>query len=185
MITLIQFRTLFRTKSAAPLLLWPALLAFSCTTSPENRPSPLRTEYGEVGTGNVEITFSSPAVRNRQIFGVGEDYLEPFGELWRTGANKATSIYFDQDVVLDDVLIDSGTYSIFTIPEKDQWTLIINENWDQWGEYDYQESLDVLRTLVRVQSLPTPAERMRLYVENEELKFEWEYTAWSIPINLP
>ncbi len=181
----IQFRTLLRTKSTAPLLLWPVILLCSCTTNPQNRPSPLRTEYGEIGTGNVEVTFSSPAVRERQIFGTGEDFLEPFGELWRTGANKATSIYFDHDVVIANTLIDSGTYSIFTIPADKEWTFIINKNWDQWGEFDYQESLDVLRTSVDVKLLEVPKERMRLYIENEELRFEWEYTAWSIPISLP
>lgn len=182
----IQFRTLLRTNSKFAVLLFTIPFFFSCKTDPENRPSPLRVENGKVDSVSIELSFSSPAVRNRKIFGTGDEYLEPYGELWRTGANKASSIELSDDLLFDSVLVKSGMYSIFTIPNEKEWTLIINKNWDQWGEYNYQDSLDVLRVNVPVEKLPSIKERMRLFIEDRSLKFEWEYTSWSVPlVNLP
>ena len=182
MMNIIQFRTLFRTNSKVLFPILIILTAFSCVTNPENRPSPLRVETGKVDSVKIELTFSSPSVKNRKIFGDGEDYLEPYGELWRTGANKATSIQFSDNLLFADIKVDSGKYSIFTIPNEEEWTLIFNKNWDQWGEYDYQDSLDVLRLSVPIDKPASKKEQMRLFIENDQLKFEWELATWSVPI---
>lgn len=182
MINNIHFRTLFRTNSKISILFLALPLIYSCNSNPQNRPSPLRVENIKVDSVAIELAYSSPAVRGRSIFGNGPDFLEPYGELWRTGANKATSIQLSADILIDSIKIDSGKYSIFTIPDEDEWTLIINKNWDQWGEYDYQDSLDVLRIKVPRSKLSTKQERMRLFIENNELKFAWEFSAWNVPI---
>ena len=178
----IQFRTLLRTKSAVTSSFLILLLTLSCKSDPENRPSPLRVENGKIDSVSITLTFSSPSVRGRKIFGRGEDYLEPYGELWRTGANKATSFEASNDLIIDSVFVNAGTYSIFTIPNEENWTLILNKNWDQWGEYNYQDTLDVLRIQVPVTKLTSSKEQMRLFVEDNSLKFEWEYTSWRVPI---
>ena len=153
---------------------------------PQNRPSPLVEQDAKVNDVVVRLSYSSPSVRERKIFGYGESYLEPYGELWRTGANKATAIYFDKDAQIDYLQIDSGTYSIFTIPREDIWTVIVNKDWDQWGSYNYDESKDVLRLEVPTSNLKTLQEKMKLFVRNDSLKFEWEFTSWGVPItNLP
>lgn len=140
----------------------------------------------KVNDVTVKLSYSSPSVRERNIFGYGDGFLEPYGELWRTGANKATSIYFDKDVLVDYLQVDSGTYSIFTIPKEAAWTVIFNKDWDQWGSYDYNESDDVLRLEVPTSTLKEKEEKMKLFVRNDSLLFQWEFTSWGIPLtNLP
>ena len=179
-------RTLFRSKSAKSSLLLPLFVVlFSCASDPNKRPSPLRVEKAMIGGVSVELTYSSPAVRERQIFGKGKEYLEQYGELWRTGANKATTIFIDSPLLVDSIELDSGMYSIFTIPEETEWTLIINENWDQWGSYNYKESQDVLRLQLQAKKLSDVKERMRLFVENDSLKFQWDQTEWAVQLANP
>lgn len=94
-----------------------------------------------VGYTKVVITYGSPGVKERSIWGE----LVPYGEVWRTGANEATTIEFDSDVLIEGKLVPEGKYSLFTIPGKKKWTVIINKIYDQWGAYKYDESEDLLR----------------------------------------
>ncbi len=105
------------------------------------KPSPSAEVEQQVGITEVEISYSRPSVRGRQIWGK----LVPYGKMWRTGANKATSIAFDKPVSIAGKEVEPGKYAIFTIPKKDKWTVIINENADQWGKADYDKSKDVHR----------------------------------------
>lgn len=105
------------------------------------KPSPSAEVEQQVGVTEVEISYSRPSVRGRQIWGK----LVPYDKMWRTGANKATSIAFDEPVSIAGKKIEPGKYAIFTIPGKDEWTVIINENADQWGKGDYDKSEDVHR----------------------------------------
>ncbi len=186
MIRTIHFRTLCRTKSVSFSILAAAFFTLSCSVDPQNRPSPLVVEDAQINEVGVKLSYSSPSVRERKIFGIGEDYLEQYGELWRTGANKATTIYFESDMLVDHLQIDSGTYSIFTIPNEEDWTIIFNSDWDQWGSYDYKQTADIMRLQVPVSRLKELREKMRLYIEEDSLKFEWELTRWGVPLaNLP
>ncbi len=181
------FRTLFRPKLSKLIFYFSLLItSISCSINPNDRPSPLRIEKSFIGDVALELSYSSPAVRERKIFGFGSEFLQPYGELWRTGANKASTIYIDKSLLFaDSFLLDSGKYAIFSIPGEEKWTLIFNKNWDQWGSYNYRDSLDIFRIELNTKVLQEKAERMQLYVENDSLKFRWDQIGWGIPINHP
>ena len=110
----------------------------------EARTSPNAVVGTVIGTTKVMITYGSPGVKGREVFGG----LVPYDELWRTGANEATTITFSNDVLVDGNEIAAGTYSLFTVPGKEEWTVILNADATQWGNYSYDEAEDVLRFTV-------------------------------------
>jgi hypothetical protein len=89
----------------------------------------------------IKITYSQPLKRGREIFGS----LVPYGQVWRLGANEATEITTTKNISLNGFLLKTGTYSMFAIPQKDKWTIIINSELGLWGAYNYNYRLDVLR----------------------------------------
>ncbi len=89
----------------------------------------------------IKVVYGRPQLKGRVV---GID-LAPYGDVWRTGANEATEIKFFQDVALGDTQIAAGTYSLFTIPGKTEWTIIISKDTDVWGAYSYNEANDVAR----------------------------------------
>ncbi|MEO7990424.1 MAG: DUF2911 domain-containing protein, partial [Chryseolinea sp.] len=91
--------------------------------------SPSATVTGKIGAANVKIVYCQPSARGRKIMGE----LVPFGEVWRTGANEATTIEFDKPVKIEGKDLAAGKYSLFTIPGEAEWTLIINKDSKQWG----------------------------------------------------
>lgn len=111
----------------------------------EARVSPNATVSQTIGTTTVNITYGRPSVKGRQVFGG----LEPFGEVWRTGANEATTITFSDRVVIEGDTLGAGTYGLFTIPPKQgDWTVIFNNVPNQWGAFNYDSSKDALRVEV-------------------------------------
>ena len=100
-----------------------------------------------VGLTDVTITFSRPGVKGRTIWGD----LVPYDKVWRTGANEATAITFSTDVKVNGQPLAAGTYSLHTIPTKNDWTVIFNKKADQWGSYSYDEKEDALRVQVKAQ----------------------------------
>ena len=94
----------------------------------------------------VRVTYSRPAKREREIFGK----LIPYNEVWRTGANESTEIKFYKDVTIQGKKVKAGTYSLFTIPNANEWTIIINSDVDFWGAYSYNQANDILRINVPV-----------------------------------
>jgi hypothetical protein len=103
--------------------------------------SPAATVKQRVGLTDVEVDYSRPSVKGRVVFGD----LVPYGKVWRTGANQATKIIFSTPVKLNGTEIPAGTYALMTIPDKDEWTIIINKGSEQWGAYKYDEKSDVAR----------------------------------------
>lgn len=108
--------------------------------SEQARVSPNATVTQTIGTTQVLLTYGRPHVNDREIFGG----LVPYGEVWRTGANEATFVDFPVDVTIEGEPLPAGEYSIYTIPGPDEWTVIFNENANQWG-LDYDSSADALR----------------------------------------
>jgi hypothetical protein len=104
-------------------------------------PSPACTLKQHVGLTDIEIDYSRPGVKGRDIFGG----LIPYDKVWRTGANQATKIIFSTPVKLNGTEIPAGTYAFLTIPGKDEWTIIINKGAEQWGAYKYDEKADIAR----------------------------------------
>ena len=179
---LFQFRTRFRSKSVRNccILIIPITI-LSCKTDLTNRPSPLRSDSTSIRGIDAYIEFSSPGVKGRKIFGYGEEFLVPFGEIWRTGANNATFVAISDEVQVDSFKLDSGNYSLFTIPDQDKWIIVFNKEWDQWGSYDYKDSLDVFRIAVEPRYADQVQERMLFYFADDSLKFRWDKVRWSIP----
>lgn len=120
--------------------------------------SPSCTIKQHVGLTDVEVTYSRPAMRNRQIFGS----VVPFDKVWRTGANGATKIVFSTPVKLNDKEIAAGTYALMTIPGKDEWTVIINKGSEQWGAYKYDEKDDVVRFKAKPETIASKVENFTI-----------------------
>lgn len=134
--------------------------------------SPRKELTGKLDDITITINYGSPAVNGRTIYGE----LVPYGKVWRTGANEATRITFDQAVEVgeEDVVLEAGTYSLFTLPtDKDTWTIIFNKTAEQWGAYDYAEDQDAARVSGEAEIIASPAERMDFALGDEEVELMW------------
>lgn len=105
------------------------------------RVSPLALATAKYKDSYLKITYCQPQRRGREVFGK----LVPYGEVWRLGANEATEMTITRDVFVNGKMLPAGTYSLFAIPEKEKWTLIINKETGQWGSYNYNIKSDVMR----------------------------------------
>jgi hypothetical protein len=112
--------------------------------------SPSASVAQTIGTTSVEIQYHRPAVRGRQIFGA----LVPYGQVWRTGANDATTIRFSDPVQVNGQKVAAGTYALFSIPYQDRWTVILNKRARQQGAWEYDPREDVLRLDVKPKTVP-------------------------------
>ena len=176
------------TIRCTPRLQFPSfLVAFvllaalgSCDSDKSNRPSPFAADSVMIDGKLLYIHYSSPAVKGREIWGV----LDPYDEVWRIGANEATIFKTDRDLLFgtDSVLLPQGKYALFAIPREDEWTLIFNNDWDQWGSYNYDESLDQLRLDVMPTRTSTLQERLLFDLSESSLRFHWEYLTFELPL---
>jgi hypothetical protein len=170
--------------SAAFLVIYLNLTDASAQKAIIPRPSPTAIVSTRYKDAYFKITYSQPHKKGREIFGK----LVPFGKVWRTGANEATELTITKNIQLNGTLLPSGTYSLFTIPEKDKWTIIINSDLGMWGAYNYNESLDVMRFDVPVTQLTgdTIFEpfTIQLVQRNDmaDLLLLWDRTKVSIPV---
>nr|AOE05630.1 conserved hypothetical protein [uncultured bacterium] len=107
--------------------------------------SPHTSTMTMIGDAHIHIDYSSPGVRNRIVFGG----LLAYDQVWQAGAHMATWIETNKDLVIDGKMLPAGKYGFFTIPSKDEWTIIFNSNWDQHGKDEYDKKDDVLRFKVK------------------------------------
>lgn len=148
------------------------------------RPSPLAIVNTRYKSTYFKLTYSQPHKKGREVFGS----LVPFGEVWRTGANEATELTVTRNIQINGTLLLAGTYSLFTIPDENKWTVIINSEPGLWGSYNYNKTLDVMRFEVPVQTVPGElvyeAFTIQLDQKNEvaDLLLLWDKTKISIPI---
>ena len=112
--------------------------------------SPSASVSQTIGTTTVEVLYHRPAVKGRQIFG----NLVPHGQVWRTGANEATTIRFSDTVQVNGQKVAAGTYALFSIPYPDRWTVILNKRARQQGAWEYDPREDVLRLDVKPKTVP-------------------------------
>lgn len=113
----------------------------------ELRISPKAEVMQTVGFTDIRIAYSRPGIKGRTIWGK----LVPYDAVWRAGANEATKITFSTDVTVEGKKLKKGSYSLFAIPGKNEWTLIFNKVADQWGAFEYNESDDALRVKVKTE----------------------------------
>lgn len=137
-----------------------------------------------IGVTDVEITYARPSARGREIFGG----LVPYDAVWRTGANDATRITFSDDVVFGGEDVPAGTYGLFTIPGREQWTVILNEGAEQWGSYGYDQKLDAARVTVTPTKLADTVETFTIGIGDlgsgkGTIFLDWANTRVSIAID--
>lgn len=109
------------------------------------RPSPKATISQQIGLTDMTIVYSRPGIKGRQVWGT----LVPYDQVWRTGANEATTFAVSDDVTINGAPLPKGTYSLHTIPGKEEWTLIFNKTANQWGSFNYDAAQDALRVKVK------------------------------------
>jgi len=163
------------------ILFVPFLTEAQETVKP--RPSPLSLVSARYKDTYLKITYSQPHKRGRIIYGD----VVPFGEIWRTGANEATEITITRDILINNIALKAGTYSIFTIPDKDSWTIIINSDLGLWGAYNYNPKMDVMRFTVPAHTLQGAVyEPFTIVIEQKNNKadiiFLWDSVRVVVPI---
>ena len=148
-------------------------------------PSPTATLKQDVGLTDIEINYSRPGVKDRDIFGA----LVPYGQLWRTGANATTKISFSDDVMIGGKTLKKGKYSLFTYPGEDEWTVIFSNAMSLPGNDGYDKNNDAVRLQVKPESLAHNVETFTIDVNNirnntATIDLSWENTLVSIPVSL-
>ncbi len=152
-------------------------------TACQRRASPSASATCDLDGGKtIRTNYSSPRMKGRKIYGD----LVPFGQVWRTGANQATTFVTSGDVVVGGKTVPAGSYTIFTIPAADKWTLIINKKTGEWGiPYKY-ENEELARVDMKVSNLPAPMENFTIAYDKTgsscTLQMDWETTRASVDI---
>jgi hypothetical protein len=146
--------------------------------------SPRDTARGTVGGAHIQIDYGRPMKRGRTIFG----NVVPWDTVWRTGANQATQLITDKNLVIGGTPVPAGTYSLFTIPSPKGWQLIINKQHGQWGT-DYDSKQDLARVPMTVRTVATPVERLEIAIRNQagraRLAIGWERTEAVVEVKAP
>jgi len=144
------------------------------------RPSPPATVTATINGVPVTIDYSRPSTKGRPVFGK----LVPFGEVWRTGANEATTIKVDKAALINGQTLPAGQYALFTIPGPDEWTIIFNREFKQWGAYEYKSGEDALRIKVKPTKLAKPVEQFLITADaSGPIRLAWENTQAEFTIS--
>ena len=162
------------------IMFFMAMFTFSTVNAQLELPksSPKASISYTVGLTDISINYSSPAVKERKIWGD----LVPFGEVWRAGANGATTISFSTDVSLEGKPLKAGTYAFFMIPngeEDGMWTAIFNTESEQWGAYEYDETKDALRVDIKVKDSGVNIERLAYSIHDQAIDKGYLKLAWE------
>lgn len=158
-----------------------SILTLCMSVTHAQQPSPATTATNTLKNGTlVTINYSSPALKGRTL---GKDVEPMKGQIWRAGANDATTFECSKNIIVNGKALPAGKYSFFVIDNGDDWTLIFNKTWKQWGAYNYAKSEDALRiNVVPTQSTPS-LERLTYTISNEGLvSLKWGTTQVSFNI---
>ena len=163
----------------------PACITSASQASLAKRASPLDSLSFEIGGTRVKVCYGRPSARGRTMIG-GTNV--PLGKLWRTGANEPTMLHLSGPLTIAGVKLEPGTYSLYTIPDKEQWTVIINRSTEQWGDegsYEGVKKEEVGRGMATVYPLKEHVEQFTIRNESKgnwgALVLEWEKTKVVLP----
>ena len=165
-----------------------AIAAFALLTADAQlktpAPSPSQTVKQDFGLSSVELSYSRPGMKGRKIYGD----LVPFGKVWRTGANQATTLTFGEDVMINGKKVPAGKYGLLTIPDKNNWTLIISKQTDVTSPAAYKQEMDVVRVDAKPMKTDQNVETFTMQFANikpasVDLQILWENTAVALPIS--
>jgi len=170
-------------------ILFTAIAALSLVISDAQlrtpAPSPSQTIKQDFGLSSVELSYSRPAMKGRKIFGD----LVPFGKVWRTGANNATTLTFGEEVTIGGTKVPAGKYGLCTIPDKKSWTIIISKQTDVTSPAAYKQDQDVVRVEAKTIDLNNAVESFTIQFADVkptscELHIMWDKTAVALPISV-
>jgi hypothetical protein len=165
-------------------------MTFSAATTAraaDKRASPHEKVSATVAGKKVTIEYGRPYKKGRVLF--GKTGIVPDGEVWRTGADEASTLTTEGDLTIGSLKVPKGTYSFFTIPGEKEWTLIVNKEAKQWGSFKYDAKKDLGRTPMTVSSAPTPAEQFTITLEPQAdkksavLKLAWDTVVATVPVS--
>jgi len=147
--------------------------------------SPQGSVSQRIGLTDVQVTYHRPGAKGRVVFGA----LVPYDHVWRTGANEATKVSFSTAVKLNGADVPAGTYELFTIPGKDEWTVIVHKNMSQWGAYTYDAKNDVARVKAKPVALTNGVETLSISFndlrdESATLNIAWEKVRVPVTITV-
>lgn len=147
--------------------------------------SSAQTIVQSLGISKITLVYSRPNMNGRKIFGG----LEPYGKVWRTGANQIPTITFESEVTVAGNKVAPGTYGILTVPNKDRWTIIFTKNYNQWGSYTYNQAEDLFRFSVTPQLLDKPVETFTISFSevtpsSAKMNLSWENTLVSYDLSV-
>jgi hypothetical protein len=174
---------MIRAKHWVTALLFLSIHVLHAQSVSPARPSPTALAAIRYKDSYIKITYCQPQKRGREIYGK----LVPFGQVWRTGANEATEITLTRDVFVAGNLIAAGTYAFFTVPGEQLWTIILNKDLGQWGAYNYNQKMDLIRFDVPVQQAGNDVyEAFTIQFDQRnnvaDLLLIWDKTKISIPL---
>ena len=156
------------------ILLFTLVTFITCGQS-----SPAEKAEGNIDGITITIEYSSPRAKGRTIYGD----LVPYGEVWRAGANKNTTIEFSEDVKIEGLELAKGKYGFFIIPEENgTWTAILSKKNDSWGSNSYSEADDALRIPVDASYLKESKENLAYKIKKNAIKFEWADKSFNIKV---
>jgi hypothetical protein len=146
-------------------------------------PSPTQTIKQDFGLSSVELSYSRPGVKGRKIFGD----VVPYGKVWRTGANSATTLTFGDEVTIGNTKIPAGKYGLLTIPGKRKWTIIISKQTDVTSPAAYKPELDVVKIIADVKKMKDPMETFTMQFADVkptscDLHLMWDKSVVTVPI---
>ena len=158
-------------------------IAFQVIKSKTKSASPEVEQTYSVGTAKVDLYYSSPSKKGREIFGG----IIKYGEVWRTGANEPTTFETDKNLKIAGNQLPAGKYSLWTIPQKDNWTVIFNKEIPYWGDNTdgkaaRNDKEDLFQVVVPVEKLTTVQEKLLIDAQNNALNISWDMTKVSVPI---
>lgn len=155
------------------------VVALRAQQDKSKRPSPPAKATLDLGGGqSITVDYSSPRAKGRQV---GQE-VAPFGQVWRTGANEATTFGTTADVVVGGTTVPAGSYTLFTIPNKDKWVLIISKKTGEWGTDYPGPSNDLARIDMKVSTLPSPVENFTISFDKGNMNLDWVATRASVPV---
>ena len=180
----------YQTVKALVSLIAPAVLLLGCVAglnAQNPRVSPHEEVSKVVGGKTITVTYGRPYMKGRKIFGG----LEPYGKVWRVGADEATTFTTTGDLMFGSLHVPAGTYAMFVTPGETEWTIILNKVAKTWGAYDYDKNKaqDLGQVTVKADKLPAPHEQLTIAIEpagekKATLEIIWEQTRVSVPLQV-
>ena len=144
----------------------------------QEKASPAAVATGEINGATISINYSSPSVKGRQIWGA----LVPFNEVWRAGANEATTFETNKDLTIEGLKLPAGKYSFFVLPNEKECVIIFNKEAKQWGAYKYKDKEDQLRVTVKQKVAKATVEKLVYTINKDNIVLSWEN--WDIPFSV-